>query len=103
AGANQGRLTPTIDPDELAPDSPGDRGAPAQTARGPAKTFDLSNTYSIEGWYADSYADLTPDRTDTSIVIGDGGDAVGAAHIAARLGLETTGVTFPIAKADREV
>jgi hypothetical protein len=103
AGLNQRTLTPPIDPDELAPDSPGDRGAAVQTAQAPGKTFDLSNAYSIAGWYADSYADLIPDRTETSIVIGDGGDAVGAVNIAARLGLETIGVTFPIAKGDREV
>ncbi len=32
AGLNQRTLTPPIDPDELAPDSPGDRGRPADAA-----------------------------------------------------------------------
>jgi zinc carboxypeptidase/S-layer family protein len=103
AGLNQRTLTPPIDPDELAPDSPGDRGRAAETARAPAKPFDLSNAFSIEGWYGDSYADLIPDRTETSVIVGAADDSLGAAHIAARLGLETTGMAFPIARADREV
>ncbi|MEO7273415.1 MAG: M14 family zinc carboxypeptidase [Vicinamibacterales bacterium] len=103
AGLNQRTLTPPIDPDELAADSPGERGRAAEVVRGPAKTFDLTNAFSIEGWYGDSYSDLIPDRTDTSIVLGSASDAIGAAHVAARLGLETTGVTLPIAKLDRQV
>jgi hypothetical protein len=105
AGLNARTLTPPIDPNELATDSPGDRGRPAEEAAGarPGKTFDLSNPYSINGWYGDAYTDLIPDRTDTSIVVGKAADALGAAHIAARLALETTGVTFPIAKSDDEV
>jgi Zinc carboxypeptidase len=103
AGLNGRTLTPPIDPDELAPDSPGERGTATQAPRPAGKTFDLSNAYSIEGWFADSYSDLTPDRTDTAIIIGGAEDSLGAAHIAARLGLESTGVTLPIAKADRDV
>jgi Zinc carboxypeptidase/S-layer like family, outer domain len=103
AGLNSRTLTPPIDPDELAPDSPGERGQTAATARAPAKTFDLSNAYSIQGWFGDSYADLIPDRTETSLVIGGADDSIGAAHIAARLGLESTGVTLPIARADLEI
>jgi hypothetical protein len=103
AGLNQRTLTPPIDPNELATDSPGDRGAPAAAARAGGKTFDLSNVYSISGWFGDAYADLIPDATETSLVLGSSDDVVAAAHIAARLGLETTGLTLPIAKADREV
>jgi hypothetical protein len=105
SGLNSRTLTPPIDPSELASDSPGDRGRPAEEAAGarPGKTFDLSNPYSIQGWYGDAYNDLIPDRTETSIAIGSAQDAMSAAHIAARLGLETTGVTFPIAKPDDEV
>ena len=35
-GLNQRTLTPPIDPDELAPDSPGERGAPTAAAAAPA-------------------------------------------------------------------
>ena len=104
AGLNSRTLTPPIAPDELAPDSPGERGRAGETAFvGSGKTFDLSNAYSIEGWFGDSYTDLIPDRTETVIVLGSADDALGAAHIAARLGLESTGVTLPISKLDYEV
>jgi len=53
----------------------------------PAKTFDLSNAYSIDGWFGDSYTDLIPDRTETVLVVPQGDEGLGAAHIAARLGL----------------
>jgi hypothetical protein len=100
-GLNQRTLTPPIDPDELAPDSPGERGAPTAAAAAPAppaRTFDLTNAFSIEGWYGDAYTDLIPDRTDTAIVLGSAADSLGAAHIAARLGLETTGITLPLTR-----
>ncbi|HKB12080.1 MAG TPA: M14 family zinc carboxypeptidase [Vicinamibacterales bacterium] len=100
-GLNQRTLTPPIDPDELAPDSPGERGAPSATpAAGspPARNFDLTNAVSIEGWYGDAYTDLIPDRTDTTIVLGSAGDSIGAAQIAARIGLETTGITLPLTR-----
>ncbi len=103
AGLNQRTLTPPIEPGELATDSPGERGAPAAAGRAPARNFDLSNAFSIEGWFGDSYVDLIPDRTETSVIVGGADDALGAAHIAARLGLETTGVTLPIAKRDSDV
>src|SRR5207244_5167926 len=95
-------LTPPIDPDELATDSPGDRGRPADAPSGvagaSARTFDLTNALSIDGWYGDAYADLIPDRLDTSIILGGAADSLSAAHIAARLGLETTGITLPLTR-----
>ena len=98
-GVNQRTLTPPIDPDELAVDSPGDRGRPADAgAAAGGRVFDLTNAFSIDGWYGDAYADLIPDRTDTTIVLGSAGDSLGAAHIAARLGLETTGITLPLTR-----
>ena len=106
-GLNQRTLTPPIDPDELAADSPGDRGRPADVAGGgaaaSARTFDLSNALSIDGWYGDAYADLVPDRLDTTIVLGGAADSLPAAHIAARLGLETTGITLPLTRVAEKV
>ena len=100
-GLNQRTLTPPIDPDELAPDSPGERGAPSPggtSGAAPARNFDLTNALSIDGWYGDAYTDLIPDRTDTAIVLGSASESLGAAHIAARLGLETTGITLPLTR-----
>ena len=98
SGLNSRTLTPPIDPDELAPDSPGERGAQAAAPPAPAKTFDLADAYTIDGWYGDGYRDLIPDRADTSLIVGEAADSLGAAHIAARLGLETTGITLPLVK-----
>ncbi len=58
AGLNARTLTPPIDPNELATDSPGDRGRPADgagAARG-GTAFDLSNPFSIDGWFGDNYS-----------------------------------------------
>ncbi len=101
SGMNARTLTPPVDPDEFAPE-PNASGV-VEPRLAPAKPFDLTNTYSIEGWYGDAYQDLIPDRTDTSIIVGDASDALGAAHIAARLGLETTGMNLPITKRDDKV
>jgi hypothetical protein len=99
AGLNSRTLTPPIDPDELAADSPGERGRPAEgPAAGSAKTFDLTDLYSLDGWLGDAYTDLIPDRADTVIVPGREADSLAAAHIAARIGLETTGITLPLTK-----
>src|SRR5262249_49329074 len=104
SGLNSRSLTPPIDPDELAPDSPGDRGgAGAAAPLPPAKNFDLSNPYSIDGWFGDAYADLIPDRFDTGIIIGRSADTFAAAHIAGRLGLESTGITLPLVRTDDKI
>ena len=101
SGLNARTLTPPVDPDEYAPE-PNAAGV-VEPRLAPAKPFDLTTAYSIEGWYGDAYQDLIPDRTETSIIIGDASDAIGAAHIAARLGLETTGMSLPITRRDDKV
>ncbi|HSL21987.1 MAG TPA: M14 family metallopeptidase [Vicinamibacterales bacterium] len=105
SGLNARTLTPPIDPDELAPDSPGERGARSEEARpaGPAKNYDLAGVYTIEGWLGDSYADLIPDRTETLLVVADAAQGAGAAHVAARLGLESTGITLPITREPKSI
>ncbi len=102
-GLNPRTLTPPIDPDELAPDSPGERGARGAAAAPPSKTYDLSKLYTIEGWLGDSYVDLIPDRTETAIVVDKGSEAAGAAHVTARLGLESTGITLPITREAKSI
>src|SRR5262249_57477462 len=86
--------------EEGGPDEAGERGAPAAAggAGTTARTFDLTNALTIDGWYGDAYADLIPDRTDTAIVLGAAADSFGATQIAARLGLETTGITLPLTR-----
>lgn len=99
-GAGAGPGGGTEPPASAAATESGGGGAPfgPQIAPVPAKTFDLSNVYSIDGWFGDAYEDLIPDRLETAIVVGDATDSLGAAHIATRLGLETTGITLPLTR-----
>ncbi len=73
--------------------------------RGAARpaTFDLSRAFTIDGWFGDSYPDLMADRVDAVILTGDPAESLGAAHIAARLGLDSTGITLPLARPASDV
>jgi len=95
----------TAPPASAAATEAGGGGGPfgAQVAPIPAKTFDLSNAYSIDGWFGDSFVDLLPDRLETAIVVGGAKESLGATHIATRLGLETTGITLPLARDARKI
>jgi hypothetical protein len=71
---------------------------PGRRPGGAAKeAFDLSNFYANDGALGDSDNNLIPDRIDALIVAdGDGTSAVPT--LGARLGLESTGISVPIAK-----
>ena len=70
---------------------------PARRPGGGAKeNFDLSSFYANEGALGDSDNNLIPDRVD--VLLSPGDDADGIVDLAARLGLESTGVSLPIAK-----
>jgi hypothetical protein len=95
----------TAPPANAAATEAGGGGGPfgAQVTPIPAKTFDLANAYSIDGWFGDSFVDLIPDRLETAIVVGSAKESLGATHIATRLGLETTGITLPLARDARKI
>ncbi|TAK16701.1 MAG: hypothetical protein EPO35_04790, partial [Acidobacteria bacterium] len=97
SGLNTRALTPPDDPapPAAAPAGPGGSGAAASTD---APSFDLANFFSIDGVLSDSYPDLIADRVDSTIFLGPSPDNLGAASIAARLGLESTGISLPIAR-----
>jgi len=87
-------------------DVPREGPAPvAATGRRPGagakEALDLGNFYANEGLLGDSDSNLIPDRVDALLSpAGTGTDAT--IDLAARLGLESTGVTIPIAQpADR--
>ncbi|HMD37309.1 MAG TPA: hypothetical protein VKH42_20175, partial [Vicinamibacterales bacterium] len=70
----------------------------ARRAGGGAKeNFDLSSFYANDGALADSDNNLIPDRVDV-LLSADGDGTAGVVDLAARLGLEATGVSIPIAK-----
>ncbi|MEO6222869.1 MAG: M14 family zinc carboxypeptidase, partial [Vicinamibacterales bacterium] len=84
-----------------APAVGGASQAPAPAAD--AAHYDLLSALTIDGWLGDSYPDLLADRVDATLVIGSGAGSLGAAHIAARLGLESTGIAVPIVRRASEV
>src|SRR5207244_7093986 len=64
---------------------------------GAKDNFDLSTFYANDGALGDSDNNLIPDRVD--VVLSADGDGVdGVIDLAARLGLESTGIEVPIAK-----
>ena len=71
---------------------------PARRPGGGAKeNFDLSTFYAIEGALADSDNNLIPDRVDV-LLSAEGEGSEGIIDLAARLGLESTGISLPIAR-----
>jgi hypothetical protein len=83
------------------------RDAPAQPpARRPGggakENFDLSTFYTNEGALGDSDTNLIPDRVDV-LLSADGEGSDGVVDLAARLGLESTGVSLPIAKTAKAI
>jgi hypothetical protein len=86
-------------PDPAAP-------APQPPARRPGggakENFDLSSFYSNDGALADSDNNLIPDRVDV-VVSGEGDGVDGIIDLAARLGLESTGVALPLVKSAKTI
>jgi Zinc carboxypeptidase len=80
--------------------------APAPPARRPGggakENFDLSTFYAIDGALADSDNNLIPDRVDV-LLTADGDGTDGIVDLAARLGLESTGIALPIAKTPKSI
>ena len=69
---------------------------------GTKENFDLSSFYANDGALADSDNNLIPDRVDV-LLSADGDGSAGVVDLAARLGLESTGVAVPIAKAPKAI
>jgi len=87
----------TVDlPRAAPPEAPSQ--APARRPGAAAKeTFDLSTFYANDGALGDSDNNLIPDRVD-ALITAEGAGTEGIIDLAARLGLESTGVALPIAK-----
>ncbi|MEO8499649.1 MAG: M14 family metallopeptidase [Vicinamibacteria bacterium] len=67
----------------------------ARRASGAKDGLDLSTIYSIDGGLGDSDNNLIPDRTDVMIsAVGEGTE--GVIDLAARIGLESTGISVPL-------
>ena len=85
-------------PRAAAPDQAAAAPPPARRPGGGAKeNFDLSTFYANEGALADSDNNLIPDRVDV-LLSAEGDGSEGIIDLAARLGLESTGISLPIAR-----
>ena len=69
---------------------------------GAKETFDLSSFYANDGALGDSDNNLIPDRVDV-LLSPEGAGADGVVTLAARLGLESTGIAVPIAKSAKAI
>lgn len=65
-------------------------GRPGASAK---KSLDLSNVYTKDGFLGDSDGDEIPDRVDVVLAPSEGADVT---SLAARIGLESTGLTVPL-------
>ena len=86
-------------PTLASPPPPGP--VPGRPGSGAKTEMDLSNVYSNDGFLADSDGNETPDRIDVLLVPDT--DARGTVDLAARLGLESTGLTVPLLKRPEEI
>jgi hypothetical protein len=93
-----GSATITVDlPAAPAPATAAAQGPARRPGGGAKENFDLSTFYANEGALADSDNNLIPDRIDV-LLSAEGAGSDGVVDLAARLGLESTGVSLPIAK-----
>jgi len=83
------------------PAAPAARPNPPRPGAGAKHDLDLSNLYTPEGLLGDSDQNLIADRIDA--VLSPGGSHRGTVELAARLGLEATGISIPVAKLPSEI
>jgi hypothetical protein len=92
--ASAGPLTITINgpvPAAMAPSS----SASAEPAE--PRMLDLKDLYGIKGLLSGTPKKLVPDSVPTKLYVPAGEPGIAMANLAARMGLETTGITLPIA------
>ncbi len=72
-------------------------GAEGEDAAGGPRLLDLHQLYGIHGLLTGSKKKLVPESVATKLYVPAGDAGIQMANLAARLGLETTGITLPIA------
>lgn len=83
------------------PISPKSAALPPRPGSEPKHDLDLSNLFTPDGLLGDSDRNLIADRIDA--VLSPAGGYRGVVDLAARLGMETAGVSIPIAKLPAEI
>jgi len=81
-----------------AADAPATAPPARRPGGGTKENLDLSTFYAIDGAFADTDNNLIPDRVDV-LLSAEGEGTGGVVDLAARLGLESTGISLPIARA----
>jgi Zinc carboxypeptidase len=79
-----------------------DAGAGDSEAATPAP-FDLGNAYTFHGLFKGVPKMPVPSSLDSQLCVPGGAAGIAMANLAARMGLETNGLTLPLAKADTEI
>ncbi|MBI2221940.1 MAG: hypothetical protein HYU53_12125 [Acidobacteria bacterium] len=71
----------------------------------PVEAWSLASIFTTSGILGDSRGDdLIADETETALIVGEGaGRAVGAIDLAARIALESTGASLPLARVESEI
>ncbi|NNF29485.1 MAG: hypothetical protein HKN73_19825, partial [Gemmatimonadetes bacterium] len=87
---------------EATPPPPDPGPVPGRPGAGAKSDMDLSNVFTKDGALADSDDNEIPDRIDVVLVPGDAG-ADRLPSLAARLGLESTGLTVPLVRTTDEI
>ncbi|HEX4227198.1 MAG TPA: M14 family zinc carboxypeptidase [Bryobacteraceae bacterium] len=65
--------------------------------------FDLGNAYTLHGLFKGVPKMPVPSSLDSQLSVPAGAAGIAMANLAARMGLETTGLTLPLAKADTSI
>lgn len=95
-GASAPVLIPRVPPEPPSRPTPGRPGA------GGKDDLDLSNLFHPDGLLGDADNDEIPDRID-AVLSAEGDGTGGVIDLAARLGLESAGITLPLAKAPGDI
>lgn len=100
ATAIEVRIAGGVKPETVLLARLGDRPAPDQpparrAGTGAKEALDLSSLFANDGLLGDSDNNLIPDRTD-AVLSASGPAAAGVVDVAARIGLESTGVSLPL-------
>jgi hypothetical protein len=78
-------------------------GAPAADAEGAPTHLDLASLYTMRGLFRGTARMPIPSTLDSQLYVPAGLQGIAMANLAARMGLETTGITLPLAVPDTGV
>ncbi len=83
--------------------SAGSIGNPAETDAPPPQPLDLATLYTSKGLFKGSAKMPIPSSLDGQLYVPAGAPGIALANLAARMGLETTGLALPLARAETDV